>query len=212
MERTRFNQRLIGAFVLVLLAVILLPMILSGEDDPRSEASDEANRHHGMKTLVMRLDDRHRVTQVSVLGESAPALPAPPAANAPPVEIPAGVPVVEPAAVAQVPVQQEAAPTPETPAGQPAVTEKVAEPEAPQVVWVVQAGSFTSEENASALHAGLQKKGFASILVIQEKDGAPVYKIRVGPYDDEAAARAVADDMQAAGFKARVTRFKRWKR
>lgn len=220
MDNSRFRQRLIGAAVLVLLAVIFLPMILSGEDDPRNDTGKSGAQDAGVKTLVMRLDSRHRVTSVSLLGEQPPPAPtatvedqgvvlpaspvtqgAPEAVNAPVTDVVSSPAVAsEPATTAVASPAPATAPTPET------VTEE------PQRAWVIQSGSFTDEQNARQLLGDMQKKGFASILLKQEKDGETQFKIRLGPYDDESEARAMADQVRAAGFNSRVIRIKRWKR
>ena len=57
----------------------------------------------------------------------------------------------------------------------------VTEPSDPLVRWVVQAGSFSGQENATALVMQLREAGFAAYSVTQ-KDGSGIsYKVRVGP-------------------------------
>lgn len=218
MDNSRFRQRLIGAAVLVVLAVIFLPMILSGEDDPRNDTSQDGAQDAGMKTLVMRLDSRHRVSSVSLLGDEPPPVAAA-QAEALPLPSPVAPPDqdglaadVAPAPAADVAqgVTATASPVP-TPASVTATVGDAATEE-PQRAWVIQSGSFTNEQNAKQLLGEMQHKGFASILLKQEKDGVTHYKIRLGPYDDEAEARKMADQVRGAGFNSRVVRIKRWKR
>jgi len=47
--------------------------------------------------------------------------------------------------------------------------------------WIVQLGSFTDEENAQSLNKKLRKAGYPSFVEPIKKDGKISYRVRVGP-------------------------------
>ena len=66
--------------------------------------------------------------------------------------------------------------------------------------WVVQLGSFSSNENAEGLHQRLQEKGFQSFIepVTNNTTSATSYRVRVGPPSlDKTEAQAVKEQIKA---------------
>jgi rare lipoprotein A len=61
----------------------------------------------------------------------------------------------------------------------------------------VQAGAFTSVVNASTVAARLQMEG--ARVYPGQKDGKPIYRVRIGPFQDVSAADAVLAQVQALG-------------
>ena len=49
---------------------------------------------------------------------------------------------------------------------------------------------------AEAVLARLQRRGYRAVVVEGEKDGRPIYRVRVGGYSDEASARRAADAIE----------------
>jgi len=47
--------------------------------------------------------------------------------------------------------------------------------------WIVQLGSFTEEDNAQSLNTKLRKAGYPSFVEPVKKDGKISYRVRVGP-------------------------------
>jgi len=47
--------------------------------------------------------------------------------------------------------------------------------------WIVQLGSFTEEDNAQSLNTKLRKAGYPSFVEPIKKDGKNSYRVRVGP-------------------------------
>jgi DedD protein len=47
--------------------------------------------------------------------------------------------------------------------------------------WIVQLGSFTEEDNAQSLNTKLRQAGYPSFVVPVKKDGKISYRVRVGP-------------------------------
>jgi rare lipoprotein A len=63
----------------------------------------------------------------------------------------------------------------------------------------IQAGAFSSRDNAQRAAAQLASAGHASVEPF-EKDGATLYRVFVPAADDEVAAYAIRDKVAAAGF------------
>lgn len=177
----QLKQRLVGAVVLVSLAVIIIPMLLPGEGS--------YTRQQPVSTIPAEPDYRF-----APLPEPPPA---PPVAQAPPVPVEA-LPAPE-AEKAPSPVTPAEAPADKAVAAKPA-TKPVIKPDLPvdaatpkhsavtkegdgqATAWVVQVGSFSSARNAHALRDKLRKLGHASFVeAVKDKQGKTVYRVRVGP-------------------------------
>lgn len=74
------------------------------------------------------------------------------------------------------------------------VEEMVAEPEKPDMVYVVIVGSFANERSAMALKREFVKKGFTKTQMLRNKNG--LFQVGVDVFDDELQARAVADEIK----------------
>lgn len=133
-----------------------------------------------------------------------PAQPAPVmVASAPPPPpsepSPAFVPM---APLPQQPVVPVAAPASAPPTVVPAVA-TVAPPVSGG--YFVQAGAFASIDNAERLRETLSRFGDTTIGQVTGAGGAPMYRVRVGPYGSENEAQNVRDALQRAGHgEARV--------
>ena len=64
--------------------------------------------------------------------------------------------------------------------------------------WAIQVGSFASRENAERLARELKGKGFAA-TVSQYSKGKRLWRVRVGPEPDRAAAVALGARLRSAG-------------
>jgi DedD protein len=170
------KQRLVGAVVLVALGVIFIPMLLEGPDQtlvPEMEALPEPID----RQLSQPLDD----------------FPAPDAIPLEPQEsVVLGDPEPEPT---EENTPEEAAPPPaaktdrqEEPLSPlPAPEEKTSQP-GPLGSWVVQAGSFSSEQNALRLRDKLREAGFVTQVEKARVGGKSHYRVRVGPFLERADA------------------------
>lgn len=113
-----------------------------------------------------------------------PAAPKPAAAVAAPAAKPA-----EPKPVAAVkPTPPMVAPTP-----------KPAETVSPGAdVWVIQAGSFTSEEKAKALAEKLRQSKFPAFIESATSDHGPTYRVQIGPELDRGRAEQIQKQMESS--------------
>jgi len=163
------KKRLVGATVLVALAVIFIPMLLDDETvvdtgitrtniPPRPEAPFSSR----IKPLVPAEE---------------PAVAAEPKPHKEPV-----APVSPPpkTAVATKPAAPKASsPKPTVP--------KL--PAKPIVSWVIQVGSFAKQENADNLVKQLRAMKFAAFMEKVVVDGKTRYRVRVGPEVDQKKAQ-----------------------
>jgi cell division septation protein DedD len=223
MEDT-LKARLIGATVLVGLAVLLIPELLSGRK-PAEQATAQAGASRGTRTFTIELGATPG-TSVVTDDASKPA-PAPPSQ---PVPRQVSGPEVE-AAVAATNIQSAGEST--EPSPQPASAARVVAPEAPpedvvrpaaesapadsapadsapaQVVparggWAVQVGAFGSAEAANKLVGQLQSADFAAYVAPVSRSGKTLHRVRVGPVTARAGAEALVPALKARGLPATV--------
>lgn len=190
------KQRLVGAAVLVALAVIFLPMLVGGPE-PQSEAVSvpleipaAPERDFETRELPLRApgeaspapaamapgpDDPNRVVTVdapsTAPAEVAPEQDAPPAPTSSP-------PVAALPSAASTPV----AATPAPPASAPVV--------APGGRYVVNLGSYGNVANAQSLVASLKGAGLPAYGEAIVLEGKPVQRVRLGPFAQRGEAEA----------------------
>jgi DedD protein len=124
----------------------------------------------------------------------APApTPAPPPA---PIELPTPPAVMEPAPATTPPVAE--APTP---AAAPAKAAPV-----PAGTYFVQLGVFVNRASADRLDRTLRRQGFTPIVKEVTASGKRMYRVRVGPEIDRAAANALLKRLNEAGHKGSVVK------
>ncbi len=196
---TALRNRLTGAALLILLAVILLPELLTGEGGNRSAATQTVE---GVEQPVQSYDfDLSEEAQVP----PPPAVEAPVPASAPAATLPATTPIAPPTPVAAVatPLAKAAeVPAASTPAPVTAPEPKPAV-QTPETGYFVQIGVFSNKASADRLARELRQKKFT--VVVTQLDGAkPLHRVRVGPAADRKAAEALAKRLAAAGHKGSV--------
>ena len=222
------KARLIGAAVLVAVAVILIPELLTGRGPAHTSAPVSGDR--GTRTIVIDVP-------VSGATVSAPA-PAPTTAVAErgPVAIdpasqsgqpaatpettqpePAPTPAPAPAAavVDNRPGQTAsgAAPTPAPmaprPAAAPAATAAATLAGSPPAAaargaWAVQVGAFGSTGAAAKVVNELSSAGFRAYVSPVQRGGKTLYRVRVGPEAERSRADALAASLKGRGLPATV--------
>jgi DedD protein len=180
----KLKQRLVGAIVIVSLAVIFVPIILEGPDDewsPRSHGMPEPPRMDYGVDMELALPP----VEPPETREVEPMEPAEPAAPEKPVAAPVVVPPV-----AQPTEPVKATPPPQAqPSPPPAVPDQNTSLAAPPPGWYIQVGSFSQHMNAEGLRERLQKAGHTTRLQTINIGKAQVYRVLVGP----AASRASAE-------------------
>ena len=71
-------------------------------------------------------------------------------------------------------------------------------------MWAVQLGSFSNRENAERLAADLRKQGFAAFLSGLTTGSGQLHRVRIGPQKDRDDAKAMATRLKSAGHTGQV--------
>ncbi len=182
----KLKQRLVGAIVLVSLAVIFVPIILEGPDDewsPRSHGMPEPPRMDYGKDMELALPpvEVPETAESETIESGEPGEP-----EVPEVPVAAAPAVVPPVAQPSEPVKPAPAPvkTPPPPAA-PAKSDSIA---VPPPGWYIQVGSFSQRMNAEGLRDRLQAAGHTTRLQTINIGKAQVYRVLVGPATSRASA------------------------
>ena len=161
------KQRIVGAAVLVILAVIFIPMLLDTS-----------------------VEDKQSMGKTNIPPQPA-NMPTPPTedfnSRIIPLEQPPGPPGTSGTADTQKtpPVEEGIPPatsaTPPQEPREPVVENKNETGGVGVTAWVVQLGSFSSPENAEALNQKLRKAGFKAFVEPLKQDTGTIYRVRIGP-------------------------------
>ena len=213
----RLQQRLIGAAVIIALAVIFLPMLLNGgggnkrvsmkmqiPPEPSYSFNGAAQPPAASGTAPVQpisvapassADSQQSAQSTppqSASGSTAssqPSAPAPASQSSPK--------AVEPKVTAPAqPVQQKPAPAKPTPTQSapqqptPAQNEASTGGKAVTPAWVVQVVSLSKESGARDLRDRLRKQGFSAYVDRFDDKGKVYYRVRVGPKLTRAGAEA----------------------
>jgi DedD protein len=202
------KARLIGASILVVLAVALVPELLSG---PKYPAPGDATPGSPKGTRTVTIDLGGAVAAGAKLEPRPDTAPAPATPQAlPAVETP--VPAPAPAATTAT-TADKSAPTEETPPPEavtvatpkPSVTAPAVPAAAPaQGGYSVQVGAFGSDATARKLVNDLKADGLPAYIAPLTKSGKTLHRVRVGPSADRAAAEKLAAKLKARGLPVSV--------
>lgn len=172
------KQRLVGASVLIALAIIVLPMLLGG----RPESSIAESQKIELPPQPAELDFETRRYPIG----DTPAVTVE-RQDKPPVK-PLPSPATEVSRPETPQIEQQEAPLepPPDPAPLPAPLPEKAVGDAER--YVVQVASFGSTENANRLSETLRGYGYAVLLDSIKSDVGTLHRVRVGPFPSEAEA------------------------
>ena len=183
MDEHTFKQRIVGAIVLVALAVIFIPMLLPGSrdigfSDNGSPIPPKPAELENLKVLELEKPQPVPTPREIVrtpIDEHSPV--------APPED-------VEAPATDKTPLPEETLPAKTTSeAAQPAATTPKA--------WAVQVGSFTQRDNAMRLRDQLRSKGYKAFVEQITSADKTFYRVRVGPEVSRDKAVALQKDLQS---------------
>ena len=209
---TALKQRLVGASVLIALAVVVLPMLLGGRPDGEVQKTQKIELPPQPSELdfqTRRYPIGERPAGQIPKSESAPVkpLPTPGAASGLQVQ----------GATETVPEDQAADSAPAEMVSEETSEEVVPEPvagEAPAKVvvtplpspgsatadpgrYIVQVASFGSLDNANRLASTLRGYGYSVMLDSIKSDVGTLHRVRVGPFADEAGANGAVSRLQS---------------
>ena len=184
------KERIIGAAVLVVFVVLVVPIFLDGPPEEGEIISKSVplpgQEDSGESRTVVLARDRDEPVPNAVAAEPQAQTERPQPKAEPPAE--SAPPQEQPDAPDPVP-QRQAAP---------------AEATSTTGMWAVQLGSFGNQQNAERLAADLRKQGFAAFLSQLSTDSGQLHRVRIGPQKDRESAEAMADRLQKAGHKGQV--------
>jgi DedD protein len=193
---TALRNRLTGAVILVLLAVLLLPELLTGAGGTATRTSSTAGATSEggapLQTLQIDLSGTARGPAGSAppppeaMDGQAEGLDVDPAAPPPVVRLPV------PEAITTAP--PTAAPPAAAPpaAARPTTAPPKAAPVDPTATrFYVQVGTFTTRERAEAARKDFTKRGFEVIINETTSGARRLHRVRIGPVADRAAAVAL---------------------
>ncbi|MFJ4195443.1 SPOR domain-containing protein [Pseudomonas sp. NPDC089534] len=211
-----YKQRMVGALVLVALAVIFLPMLFSRQDEQRqvivdAPAAPQAPAVAQVQMEPVAVPEPQALPQEpvpsdeDVAEQAAPAMPIAPVAPAPAPAAP--VAAAKPVAPAPAPVVKPA-PAPAQPiAAAPAKPDTSAsrvDANGLSVSWSVQLASLSSRASAESLQKTLRSQGYNAY--IRSADGKN--RVFVGPLIERAEADRLRDLLsRQQNLKGFVVRF-----
>ena len=185
------KERIIGAAVLVIFVVLVVPVFLDGPPESGEIVSERVplpgQAAEGETRTVVLARDREEPVPV----------PQPEPERQQPAE---STPKAEPAARAEPEPEPEPKPAPEKPAKE----QSAPAGDSATGMWAVQLGSFGNQQNAERLAADLRKQGFAAFLSQLSTASGELHRVRIGPQKDRDSAEAMAQRLAKAGHKGQV--------
>ena len=178
MDQT-LKERLVGAVVLVIVAVIFIPMLLD-------ETNDEKNEITG--TIIPPKPESDFSSRIIPLEDEVDDIKS--------------ITPIEKDMVKEEPVEnikEELPPSVIAEKKTPdlvAKEEKLSDLNVGLSAWVVQLGSFSSEANAQALNKKLRDAGYPAFVEPMKEKNAIAYRVRVGPELKRSDAQLIRDKIK----------------
>lgn len=195
------KERIIGAVVIVLFVVLVVPVFLDGPANDGEVVSERVplpgQSEQKAQTIVLERD-RDNPVPVAAVSTS-------------PANTTESQPMVAEQQPAPTPVQQEPIETKTEPVEEPVQREARSAPKQspPATVsstgmWAVQVAAIGNKENAERLAADLRKQGFAAFLSQLGSGAGQLHRVRIGPQKDRESAEAMAARLAKAGHPGQV--------
>ncbi|MGB3124722.1 MAG: SPOR domain-containing protein [Pseudomonas sp.] len=195
-----YKQRMVGALVLVALAVIFLPMLFSRQDEqrqvvveapaaPQAPVMPQVQVEPVVVPEPQALPQEPVPTDEEVAQQQAPSMPVQPSVPVvKPAPAPAPAPVVAAKPAAPAPAPKPAVPQPAAP-GKPDVGQSRIDPNGLPISWSIQLASLANRESAEALQKKLRTQGYNAY--IRSADGKN--RVFIGPLIERAEADRLRD-------------------
>ena len=215
MDRS-LKARLIGASVLVLLVVLVVPELLSGPKTAAPTPPAETTGNGQMRTYTIELGDGAASASTAPAPRASEPVSPPPDERGPS------------ATVATVSTDGMADPTRSGAPDRPATKNAAVRPPAAEVdermaaqtasaaspaagastpgrgTWSVQVGAFGSADSARRLVDKLEADGFSAYVSEARRDAKTLYRVRVGPEAERVRVDALAGRLKARGLPVSV--------
>ncbi|MGU9820635.1 SPOR domain-containing protein [Pseudomonas sp. Larv2_ips] len=196
-----YKQRMVGALVLVALAVIFLPMLFSRQDEqrqvvveapaaPQAPTVPQVQVEPVVVPEPQALPEEPVPSDADVAAQQAPSMPVQPSVPVvKPAPAPApAAPVVAAKPAAPAPAPKPVAPQPAAP-GKPDVGQSRIDPNGLPITWSIQLASLANRESAEALQKKLRTQGYNAY--IRSADGKN--RVFIGPLIERAEADRLRD-------------------
>jgi DedD protein len=183
------RYRMVGAILLIFLAVLVLPWLFDGAGYESMQGLEQPipERPVFVEPPLPRAPDRPRMDRPEGAGAAEEVL-----AEVP--EIPP-VPASEPRRAAEA-IARAPAPSPGQVAARPAPSPATADARGDKVGWAVQVGSFGREANAREQMQRLRDAGFPAFVERASVDGRDFWRVKVGPRAQRDEAMRLRDEIQ----------------
>lgn len=195
----RVKERLVGASILVVLIVLIVPELLSGPAPAPAGPTLPVSVPEPIRNVTVDLTTAKAPVPEPIA--EAPASAAPAASSAESVATPP--PVVSPAVEEPVPASLPSAKPPvalETATPTPKSTATAVKAAPSGHSWSVQLGSFASRANADKLVRQLKAQGYTVYVLAGGSGAAARYRVRIGPMADRGSASQAMAKLKASGF------------
>ena len=187
------KERIIGAVVLVVFAVLVVPIFLDGPSEEQEVVS---------QTVTLPGQDAQERTQQTIVLDRDREQPVPATRTPEPVQQQSIAAQPEPDDEVVVETREEAPAT--TPPPKPDPEPEPVTESSSTGMWAVQLGSFSNQENAERLAADLRNEGYAAFLSQVQADGGQLHRVRIGPQKDRDSAEEIAAQLQRSGHNGQV--------
>lgn len=192
MIHQRLKERLVGAAVLVVIAVIFIPMLLTGPTDSgaitKTNIPDRPTEKFNSKLIPLN-DSLKPITEVESdvpvldsMGEDKDVI---------------GIEEIQNDSQDNISEEAESKSNTSIADEKPVNTKIVKDKKVGLTAWVVQLGNFSSKVNADKLNLKLKKSGFPAFVEPLTKKGKTSYRVRVGPEILRADADALLKKIKA---------------
>jgi DedD protein len=188
------KERLVGAAVLVVIVVLVVPALLSGPRPPAVPAQPPSG---DTRVVEIDLSGTGGSREVSPPGETADPAPAE-------MEPDSGA---QPASAVAAPAAAPGAAQPATPATAPVAQAQEAPAPVPASAgggWAVQVAALSRQDAAEQMVARLKGKGYPAYVLEHRSGGQVLYRVRVGPEVQRERAESLAGRLRDEGFNPAV--------
>ena len=180
------KERVIGAIVLGVFVVLVVPVFLDGQTDASAVISERVtlpgqSKLDGQQQTIVLDRDRSQPVPSSGTPVSSPPLARPDLETT--------------SANAQTSEATTATAAKELP------STLVASGQSDTGKWAVQIGSFSNHEKAERLAADLGEQGFKAFLSPHQTGSGEQQRVRVGPQKNRASAEDIANQLTRAGYQ-----------
>lgn len=183
------KQRLVGAFVILTLAIIFLPMIFDKPHNIGSSTISPVPPRPDFQTVVVEKPSKPGFEMVEV-DPASEKVTLNKALDTKPVPVSASKPLAK----KEAPAKQ--APSTSTKKTSPSPT-RVSDMAVFKNVWMVQLGTFSDAENAYRLRDRLRNDGFKSHTKPLDIKGKPAIRVFSGPFVSKLEAQKVKKKLDA---------------